>query len=345
MLDKRPQPDFENLAAVLNKAHPSRPTLFEYALNDRLYVQLSGRKLGSNSTPLERLLQVIYAFYHAGYDYATVSSIKLQAFSFFTKEVEKEATVSLNAGALITDRQSFEAYPWHWPEPEQFQLLQAVEKKLPRGMKLVVSGPGGLLENVISLVGFENLAYLTIDDPELLDKIFRAVGERLVRYYEICASFPAVGALIINDDWGFKTGTILSPDDLHRYVFPWHRQMVEACHARGKYAILHSCGNVKAVFQDIITLGFDAKHSFEDNIWPIEEAYHTYHGRIAFLGGIDVDFLCRESPSRIATRSRELLEIADKWGGYALGSGNSIPEYVPAESYIAMVRAVLDYRE
>ena len=196
----------------------------------------------------------------------------------------------------------------------------------------------------MELVGFENLAYLTIDDPPLLDDIFQAVGERLVRYYEICARFPSVGALIINDDWGFKTGTILSPDDLRRYVFPWHRRMVEACHRENKYAILHSCGNVKSIFEDIIALGYDAKHSFEDNIWPVESAYNQYHDRIAFLGGIDIDFLCREPPSKIRERADKLLEMADRLGGYALGSGNSIPEYVPTESYIAMVRAVLDRR-
>ena len=28
---------------------------------------------------------------------------------------------------------------------------------------------------------------------------------------------------------------------------------------------------------DIIAMGYDAKHSFEDKIQPIEEAYEAYH--------------------------------------------------------------------
>ena len=40
---------------------------------------------------------------------------------------------------------------------------------------------------------------------------FGAVGSRLVRYYEICAAYDTVGALISNDDWGFKSQTMLSP--------------------------------------------------------------------------------------------------------------------------------------
>ena len=35
-------PDFKNLAAVLEKKIPSRPTLFEFYLNDRLYKKYAG---------------------------------------------------------------------------------------------------------------------------------------------------------------------------------------------------------------------------------------------------------------------------------------------------------------
>jgi hypothetical protein len=35
----------------------------------------------------------------------------------------------------------------------------------------------------------------------------------------------------------------------------------------------------------------------------------------------------------------------DTANGYALGSGNSIPEYVPVEGYLAMVKAVQHIRQ
>ncbi len=72
----------------------------------------------------------------------------------------------------------------------------------------------------------------------------------------------------------------------------------------------------------------------------MEEAYDRWGKGIAILGGIDVDFLCRRTPAEIFARSRALIE---KTGciGYALGSGNSIPDYVPPENYIAMNKAVL----
>jgi uroporphyrinogen decarboxylase len=36
-----------------------------------------------------------------------------------------------------------------------------------------------------------------------------------------------------------------------------------------------------------------------------------------------------------------MLDLAETRGGYALGSGNSIPEYVPQENYLAMISAAM----
>lgn len=214
---------------------------------------------------------------------------------------------------------------------------------MPDGMKLIVCGPGGVLENVISLTGYDNLCFMLYEDPELTRDIFDAVGSRLLRYYEICRSFSTVGALISNDDWGFKTQPMLTPQQLRQYIFPWHKKIVETVHVAGKPAILHSCGNFDTIMEDVISdLKYDGKHSFEDNILPVEEAYERFGGRISILGGIDLDFVCRSSPEEIRKRSIKMLKRAETRGGYALGTGNSVPEYVPAENYFAMISAVLD---
>ena len=205
-------------------------------------------------------------------------------------------------------------------------------------MKFIVIGPGGVLENVIGLVGYERLCIMTMMEPELAADIFEAVGSRLVRFYEICAKFDSVGACFGNDDWGFKGQTMLSPDEMRRYVFPWHKRIVEAVHREGKPAILHSCGNLEAVMDDVIDdMKYDGKHSFEDTIMPVEEVYERWGGRIGIMGGIDVDFLVRGSVEAIRERSRAMLERSAERGSYGLGSGNSIPTYVPQEKYFAMI--------
>lgn len=333
------QPDFNQLLAVLNRERPDRPTLFEFFLNARLYQKLSGSvQTAPWGTPAWNET-LIPAFAQAGYDYATVGASR---FHFEAKPVERQASRSMSDSAIIVDRKSFDAFDWPNPDDYPLQLSQC-EPYLAEGQKLIVSGPGGVMENVMSLVGYEPLCYMMIDDPDLVQVIFDAVGSRMLRYYEMAATHPLVGALIVNDDWGFNTQTMLAPEDMRRYVFPWHRRIVEVIHHAGKPAILHSCGQLACVMDDIIEdMRYDAKHSYEDKIMPVEDAYQLYGRRIAIVGGMDLDFVCRSTPEQITARGKAMLERARERGGYALGTGNSVPEYVPNENYLAMISAALD---
>lgn len=333
-------PSFDNLLAVLRREVPARPTLFEFFLNDRLHERLAPIAT-IEAGPYRNQRQVLQAYYRAGHDHANVL---VPGFEFPTGRDFSTRTMSLNANGLIVDWASFEAYPWPDPDSADYAILDALAANLPDGMKLIAYGPGGVLENVIEIVGFERLCLLLTDDPDMVECIFQAVGEGLVRYYAIVAQHPAVGACIDNDDWGFKTQTMLSPRQMRRYIFPWHKRIVEACHRAGKPVILHSCGHFERILDDMMAIGADARHSYEDTILPVEEAYERYHDRFAIIGGIDVDFVCRSSPAAVYARARAMLERAGDRGGYALGTGNSVPDYVPDENYFAMTRAALELR-
>jgi len=331
------QPDFENMLRVLRRERPARPTLYEMSLHDALVADLAGMPVQAGESRLARLQRQVTAFANAGYDYVIFGDWD---FGFPIGEVHQQASLSLNEGFVITDRDSFHAYPWTDPDDYDYSPLRDIAAELPAGMKVISTGPYGVLENVIRLLGYENLCLLLLDDPALVGEVFDAVGSRMLAHYRLTASMPAVGACISSDDWGFKTQPMLSPADMRQYVVPWHARIVEAIHAAGKPAILHSCGQLSALMDDIIdTIGYDGKHSNEDTIQPVEAAYDQYHARIAVLGGIDVDFLCRATPEAITARSRAMLAHAPT--GYALGTGNSVPPYVPTASYLAMLDAAV----
>jgi uroporphyrinogen decarboxylase len=338
-------PDFSNIAAVFERKIPARPALFEFYLNGPLYKRLADEQVLKRNPDYEFDLKinevVANASANAGYDYVCGGAGDM---FFQTTEQDRKSTISLNAGSIIADRDSFKRYNWPDPDSYDYSVLDNAKDWLPEAMKLIVSGPGGVLENVIALVGYENLCMMQMDDPRLLADIFNEVGSRLTRYYEIVSKYETVGACMSNDDWGFKTQTMLCPADMRKYVFTWHKKIVEAIHDSGKYALLHSCGQLEDVMEDIIEdMKYDAKHSFEDNILPIEQAYDKWSDRIAILGGIDLDFLCRSNPEQIAQRSKKMLERASQKGAYALGSGNSIPEYVPDEHFFAMIETVNEF--
>lgn len=334
------EPNFDNLLAVLRRECPSRPTLFEFIVNQTIMREAAGDAFKPQDDGLDPFRLQIHGYHALGYDYIKIPACD---FAFAKGEHASKKSHSQNEGSVIHNRDDFDAYKWPDAKAPDMLRLETLADELPEGMKIIVNGPGGLFENVSQLVGYQNLCLMVLEDPELAGDIFDAVGSRMARYYERAAEYDSVGALIANDDWGFRAQTALAPDQMRTFVFPWHKRIAALIHFEDKPALLHSCGNLTAVMDDVIDdMAYDGKHSFEDVIEPVEDAYERWGDRIAILGGIDVDFVCRSTPDEVYRRSRAMLERAEDRGGYALGTGNSVPDYVPTENYLAMIRAAVE---
>lgn len=334
-------PDFNNLLKVLNRSRPDRPTLFEFYLNARLSEKIVNDDSLSGSWHYGVFNKImVRSFEKGGYDYVTCLG---SDFKFPILGEEKTGSRGdFSAFKPLQNNDDFKAFPW--PDPDSFDdsRLEDRNKLLPEGMKIIVFAPESVYRSLVKLMGYEGLCIALYDNFGLVQRIADAVGERLLRYFKNAIKYEKVGAVIINEDWGFNTQTFLAPDIMRKIIFPWHKRMVRAIHDANKPAILHSCGNLEAIMNDIIDdIGYDAKHSFEDSILPVEKVYKKYGKRIAILGGMDMDFLTRSTPDDIKKRSSEMLHLTSSQGGYALGSGNSIPDDIPIENYFSMTSAAL----
>jgi uroporphyrinogen decarboxylase len=240
-------------------------------------------------------------------------------------------------GGPIQNWADFEA--WNWPEVKDasFAEFEELPALLPDGMLVVPTLPGGVLENLTDFFGYEQLCFALIEQPDLVQAVVDAIGSRELQLFEVLADFDCVGALLLNDDLGFKTQTMISPADLRKYVFPWHAKLVDCAHRHGKPCMMHACGNLREVMDDIIGYGMDAKHSYEDVIQPVAEFKAQYGSRIAVLGGIDVDMLAAGTEAEVRAYTRRVIEATAPGGGWALGSGNSLTNYIPARNYLAML--------
>ncbi|MBN1809500.1 MAG: hypothetical protein JW909_10575 [Planctomycetes bacterium] len=236
----------------------------------------------------------------------------------------------------VTTWEEFEKYPW--PEPGRFNTssLEWLEKNLPDGMGMT-SRAHSVFEELSWLMGLETLSYALYDKPDLVQAIADRVGEIFLAAVKVHAQFDKMKFLFGGDDMGHKTGTLVSPDDLRKYVLPWHKKITAATHATGRPYLLHTCGNIEKVMPDLVNdVKIDGRHSFEDTIEPVEEFYKRWGSRIAVLGGVDVDFLCRSGEDRIRERVRDILDACHP-GRYALGTGNSVANYIPLDNYLYMM--------
>jgi uroporphyrinogen decarboxylase len=150
--------------------------------------------------------------------------------------------------------------------------------------------------------------------------------------------FDRIKVIWGSDDMGYRSGTLLSPEAMRQYVLPGHKALAKLAHDAGRLYILHSCGKLDAIIEDLIEdVGIDGKHSYEDTILEVRDAKRMWGDRIAILGGIDVDFLCRSDPTAVRQRVRDTLAECHPSGGYCMGTGNSVANYIPLDNYLAML--------
>ncbi|HUT24897.1 MAG TPA: uroporphyrinogen decarboxylase family protein [Sumerlaeia bacterium] len=346
--------DFEVMKdALLRRREPPRVPFYEHFLDQEILAEIQKRYYdGPAETPSAQRKRLIETYAHLGYDCLPYESgIRFAARSGIvgpdTAPLSRgqRGWADENQGPIQTwdDLENEEFWP---PVEDAFDYagFESFARELPPGMKIIGGASGGPFEHASFLMGLAPLSLRICEEPEFVERLLERIGTTLAGVAQRLAPLEGLGAYRFGDDMGYKTATMASPAALRRYFLPWAKRVVEAVHAAGKPFVLHSCGNLEAIMEDLIDdVGIDAKHSFEDVIMPVAEAKKRWGSRVALLGGIDVDFLCRHTPREVKDYTWRVLEACAPGGGYALGSGNTIANYVPIENYLAMLEAGRDF--
>ena len=277
-----------------------------------------------------------------GYDYVTVRG----GVDFPTQKTTAEDTAVLTKGLRawtnsvgpINSMEDVESYPWPHIKDEKFWQYEFVARNLPAGMGILACPASGPFEIACTRIGYQSLCYLIHDHPEVVHTFIHRVGQAALEAYRRVCEIPEVVGFFQGDDMGYKSATMVGPDFLNSHVLPWHKRVAQLAHSRGKVFFLHSCGNLEAIMPELIDeVKIDAKHSFEDEIVPVEAFATRYGLRIGILGGVPVDLLARSTPEAVRRRTRQILNTCMPLGRYALGSGNSVNNYVKPENFLAML--------
>jgi uroporphyrinogen decarboxylase len=354
----KPKPDYSRLLDTLRRSGDPDDAPFLELFADQEVIDAVLDKPGipreiavTDRGALEQVLDRKISFwYHLGYDafwqgaiLELPNMIRLELNDTAPLPRDQRRWVDEKAGT-ITCWADFERYPWPRAADADLYAMEYVAQHLPEGMA-VIAQISGVLEPVMWLMGYETFALAIYDQPKLVKAMFDKIAEITVPLARTLVQMDLVVALWMGDDMGFKTGTMIAPEHLRKYVFPVQKQIADVAHEQGLPFLLHACGNLEAVMNDLIDdVDVDAKHSFEDVIEPVEHFAARYGDRIAVIGGVDVDLLGRGTEEQVRTRTREILEACAPSGGYVLGSGNSIANYIPLENFLAMVDEGWRYR-
>ena len=138
------------------------------------------------------------------------------------------------------------------PDPWAAGRMDPIEDglRLADGRLAVLGSVGGPFTPSWEQTGIDVFSMLIYDDPELVRAILRAHTDFSIA---IARQLVAAGvdAVLISDDFGWNGGTLVSPPHFREFILPLFVELVSTVRSLGKPVLLHSCGNVNEILDEI----------------------------------------------------------------------------------------------
>jgi len=343
------QPDYTHLVDAAFNREAKRLPLYEHGFDTGVVEVVLGEPVaplmrGTFADKVEAQRRIARCGIQLGYDCIPFERGMVDV-------VQRGEGLMGRAPSLIRSRADLERYPWDAKPAEYIARYEAdfaaLREALPEGMKAVGGIGYGLFETVQDFVPLQELGFLEMDEPEVYAALWCRVGDLMVALWKwLLANYADCFAVCrFGDDLGFRSATLISPEQIRRHILPQYKRVVDLVHAHGKPFLLHSCGKIYAVMDDLIdVVGINAKHSNEDAIDPFEVWVERYGDRIGNFGGVEMNVLTVNTPDEVKAYVRALLPKIEGHGGIAIGSGNQISPYTKPANWIAMTQAVREWR-
>lgn len=343
------EPDYTNLVDAALNREAKRLPLYEHGFDSGVVEQLIGEPVhalmnGTFRDKVEAQKRVVRCGLTLGYDCIPFERGMVQL-------VQGGAGLSGHAPAIIQSMDDLAQYPWEKKLDEYIarfdEDFRALQEALPEGMKAVGGIGNGLFETAQDFAPFQEMAFLQIDEPAVYEALWQRVGDMMCALWRWMLENHAESFAVcrFGDDLGFRSSTLISPDEIQRLILPQYKRVVDLVHEYGKPFLLHSCGKIYDVMDDLIDgVGIDAKHSNEDAIDTFDVWVDRYGDRIGNFGGVEMDVMTVNTPAEVKGYVRNLLEKVSGQGGIAIGTGNQISSYTEPASWVAMCETVREWR-
>ena len=202
-------------------------------------------------------------------------------------------------GALETDWDLLEQY--EFPKLDMAAVERGKAMDFKNHDKYILSYlPLGVFSTLRDLRKMDNALMDTAAEPEMVEAYMEKFTPFLVDIVHQSAEVGSDG-IYFCDDWGMQFSPFISPDSFRRLFKPVYKAVADACHERDMDFILHSCGYVKPLVEDMLDAGidcfqFDQIESVGSRVWAEE-----YGRRAAFYSPVDIQKI-------MPTGDRELIE-------------------------------------
>ncbi len=231
---------------------------------------------------------------------------------------------------------------YRFPNPRDPRRTEHIPAHIERCKNRLVGCDIGfsLYERAWTLRGMENLLLDMIENPDFVDDLLDAICEHNLALIEQAVKFP-IEAFQFGDDWGQQHGMIMGAPLWRRFLKPRLARMYGAAKRAGKFVFIHSCGDVREIFPELIEIGVDVFNPFQPEVMDVHWMKKTYGDRISFYGGLSLQHtLPYGTPEQVKAEVCDLIATVGHNGGYILSPCHSVTKDVPLENMLAMLEAI-----
>lgn len=184
------------------------------------------------------------------------------------------------------DLDTWLSIPRDYKKPSRYLAARELRKCHPD--KYLLGGLGFVMMDLINIRGYERFMTDLLLERERLD--------RLIDYIYACMDdaidgYASAGmdAVIAWEDWGLQYTLMISPKLWRDIFLERMARMVDHIHGHGMKYVLHSCGYILDILEDLIKIGVDAIQLDQQRQMGLE-ALSRYRGRICFFCPVDIQF-------------------------------------------------------
>ena len=241
-----------------------------------------------------------------------------------------------NVTGCVLDKPTLHGYQFPDPLDDRFfERAPRLIERFPDRFRLYQIG-FSLYERAWTLRGIENLLMDFYDNPDFVRQLFRAIADFNIAQVRRALEFD-VDAVYFGDDWGQQQGLQMGYPLWREFIYPELKRIYATVREAGKFVMIHSCGDVDELFDDLIEIGLNCFNPFQPEVMDVWQLLPKYRGRLAFHGGLSTQ---RTLPfgtlDEVRQKTHRLLQLG-RPGGYIFAPAHDVEGDVPLENMLAFI--------
>ncbi len=235
-----------------------------------------------------------------------------------------------------------------WPDPDWWDYSEIPQQIKGNEMYPIRGGGSEPFLIYKNLRGQEQAFMDLVLNPEIvhycLDKLFDLAYENSRRIYEQIPGQVMIS--YVAEDMGGQDDLMFSPAQIHEFLLPRMKRIIDLAHQAGAFVFHHNDGNCRRIIPDMIELGIDVLNPIQWRCKDMDRAglKRDFGDRLVFHGAMDNQYTL---PFGTVDEVREEvlynLEVLGAGGGYILAPCHNIQAVSPPENIVAMYETCYEH--